>query len=146
MIMHLHTSQSWYKNISSRKTCKLCHTRPTPRILHHVIFFLFPCLKKSFLDCKIISCLAFSSAVFQYLDHIPKEDYKHAFEQWIQRQEKCVAAQLAYFENMQGKNLFEVSERCFKSVVSFIPEIPSNTNQRCICYRIAYQPETEYRT
>ena len=36
-------------------------------------------------------------------DHIPKEDYKHAFELWIQRLKKCVAAQGACFEKMQAK-------------------------------------------
>ena len=59
-------------------------------------------------------------------DHIPKEDYIHAFEQWIQRLTKCVAARVAFFEKMQAKkNLFKVGERYFKSMVLFIPEIPS---------------------
>ena len=34
-------------------------------------------------------------------DHIPKEDYIHAFELWIQRLKKCVAVQGASFEKMQ---------------------------------------------
>ena len=58
-------------------------------------------------------------------DHIPKEDYKHAFEQWIQRLNKCVTAQGAYFEKMKAKTLFKASERYFQSMVSSIPEILS---------------------
>ena len=83
MIMYLHTSQSWYTSISPRKTFKLCHTLPTPWILHHVNFFFFPHLKNSFSGCKFNSRSALRSTVFQCLGHIPKEDYKHAFEQWI---------------------------------------------------------------
>ena len=52
------TSQHWYKSIYPRKMFKLCHTFPTPRILHHVISFplLFPCLKKSLSQRKFNSC------------------------------------------------------------------------------------------
>lgn len=34
---------------------------------------------------------------------IPKADYKHASEQWIQRLKRCVADQGAYFDKMQAK-------------------------------------------
>ena len=120
---HLHTSQSWYRSIAPRKTFKLCHTFPSARILHHV-FFSVSTLKEKRPGTQIQHPFSPPTRVCQCLDHIPTEDYKHAFEQWIQRLKKCVAAQGAYFEKDTGtKARFKVSERYFKSIVSFIPTL-----------------------
>ena len=110
----------------SNKTFKLCLTFPTPRIWHHVIFFLFPCLKKSLSVCKFNSRSALVSAVFQCLDHIPREGYKHAFI-WTmdtKTKEVCCCSGSLLLKGAGQKICFKVSERNFKSMVSFIPEIP----------------------
>ena len=103
MRTHLHTIQCWYKSISLRKSSNFA----TPSILHRscTMWFFSLCLHstKSLLGCELNCRSALGSAIFQCLDHIPKEDYKHAFEQWLQRLKKSVAAQGAYFEKMQMK-------------------------------------------
>ena len=83
-------------------------------------FVLLPRSNQSLSGSKFNFRSALRSAVFQCLDHIPKEDYKHAFEQWIQRPRKCVA----YLEKMKAKKMFKMSERYFKSMVSFLAEYP----------------------
>ena len=107
MMKHLYTSQSWYKSISQKENSQtLPHPSYTPD-LAPCDFFLFPCLKKSLSGHSVDSCSALRSAVFQCLVHIPKEDYRHAFEQCIQRLKKDVTAWGAHFEKMQAKKSVE---------------------------------------
>ena len=41
------------------------------------------------------------SAVYQCLQHLPKEDYQAAFWKWVDRCEMCVEADGAYFERLR---------------------------------------------
>ena len=41
------------------------------------------------------------SAVYQCLQHIPKEDYRAAFWKWVDRCKMCVEADRAYFEGLR---------------------------------------------
>ena len=41
------------------------------------------------------------SAVYQCLQHIPKEDYREAFQKWVDRCKMCVEADGAYFEGLK---------------------------------------------
>lgn len=56
-----------------------------------------PHLRKSLSECKLSFHSAFRYTMFQCLGPIPKEDNKCAFEQWILKLNKCIAAQGAYF-------------------------------------------------
>ena len=71
----------------------LPHPSFYPDLATCAIVFLFPHLKKCVSERRLNSRSALGSAVVQYLDYIPKEDYnyyffKHALEQWIQRLKK----------------------------------------------------------
>ena len=44
------------------------------------------------------SCCGIGSAVYQCLQHIPKEDYRAAFWKWVDRCKMCVEADGGYFE------------------------------------------------
>ena len=46
-------------------------------------FFLFPRLKKMLSGNKYMSISSLGSAVYQCLQHIPKEDYLSAFCDWV---------------------------------------------------------------
>ena len=41
------------------------------------------------------------SVVYQCLQHIPKEDYRAAFQKWVDRCKMCVEADGAYFEGLK---------------------------------------------
>ena len=137
MVMHLYTSHGWNESILTKKTFKLCNTLPASRILHHVIFLLlccFPRLQKRLSGRKFNSCLALGSAVFQCLDHIPREDCKHAFEQWIQGLKKCITAKGAHFEKkMQAKNLFEWVKGTLNRWSHLFPKYLRTVNFHYVC-------------
>ena len=54
-------------------------------------FFLFPRLKKMLSGNKYASRSSLGSAIYQWLQQIPKEDYLSAFRDWVKRLQKCVS-------------------------------------------------------
>ena len=60
-------------------------------------FWLFPRLKEILAG----HCCGIGSAVYQCLQHIPKEDYRAAFWKWVDRCKMCVEADMAYFEGLR---------------------------------------------
>ena len=61
-------------------------------------FWLFPRLKEMLAGHRFESHCGLGSAVYQCLQHIPKEDYRAAFRKWVDRCKICVEADGAYFE------------------------------------------------
>ena len=64
-------------------------------------FWLFPRLKEMLAGHRFESCYGISSAVYQCLQHIPKEDYWAAFRKWADQCKMCVEADEAYFEGLR---------------------------------------------
>ena len=77
-------------------------------------FFLFPRLKKMLSGIKYTSRRLLSSAIYQCLQQIPKEDYLSAFRDWVNRLQKCVSVKKEYFER-----LFYEAICCMSFHVSF---------------------------
>ena len=63
-------------------------------------FFLFPRLKKMLSGNKYTSRSSLSSAIYQCLQQIPKEDYLSVFRDWVKRLQKCVSVKGEYFEGL----------------------------------------------
>ena len=63
-------------------------------------FWLFPRLKEMLARHRFESHCGIGSAVYQCLQHIPKEDYRAAFRKWADRCKMCVEADGAYFEGL----------------------------------------------
>ena len=63
--------------------------------------WLFPRLKKILAGHRFESSCGIGSAVYQCLQHIPKEDYRAAFRIWVDWCEMCVEADGAYFEGLR---------------------------------------------
>ena len=64
-------------------------------------FWLFPRLKEMLAGHHFESHCGIGSAVYQCLQHIPKEDYWVAFRKWVDRSKMCVEADWAYFEGLR---------------------------------------------
>ena len=64
-------------------------------------FWLFPRLKEMLAGHRFESRCGIGSAVYQRLQHIPKEDYRVAFWKWVDRCKMCVEAGRAYFEGLK---------------------------------------------
>ena len=64
-------------------------------------FWLFPRLKEMLAGHRFESCCGIGSVVDQCLQHIPKEDYRAAFRNWVDRCKMCVEADGAYFEGLR---------------------------------------------
>ena len=64
-------------------------------------FWLFPRLKEMLAGHRFESRCVIGSAVYQCLQHIPKEDYWAAFQKWVDRCKMCVEADGAYFEGLR---------------------------------------------
>ena len=64
-------------------------------------FWLFPRLKEMLTRHHFESHCGIGSAVYQCLQHIPKEDYRAAFRKWVDRCKMCVEADGAYFEGLR---------------------------------------------
>ena len=64
-------------------------------------FYLFPRLKEMLEGHRFESRCGIGSAVYQCLQHIPKEDYRAAFQKWVDRSKMCVEADGAYFEGLK---------------------------------------------
>ena len=63
-------------------------------------FWLFPRLKEMVAGHRFESRCGIGSAVYQCLQHIPKEDYQVASRKWVDRSKMCVEADGAYFEGL----------------------------------------------
>ena len=63
-------------------------------------FFLFPRCKKMLSGNKYTSRSSLSSAIYQCLQQISKEDYLSAFCDWVKRLQKCVSVKGEYFEGL----------------------------------------------
>ena len=61
-------------------------------------FWLFPRLKEMLAGHRFESCCGIGSAVYQCLQHTPKENYGAAFRKWVDQCKMCVEADEAYFE------------------------------------------------
>ena len=64
-------------------------------------FWLFPRLKEMLAGHRFESCCGIGSAVYQCLQHIPKEDYWAAFWKWVNQCKMFVEADGAYFEGLR---------------------------------------------
>ena len=64
-------------------------------------FCLFPRLQKMLAGHRFESLCGIGSAVYQCLQHIPKEDYGAAFWKWVDQCKMCVEADLAYFVGLR---------------------------------------------
>ena len=49
---------------------------------------------------KYTSRSSLGSAIYQYVQQIPKEDYLSAFPDWVKRLQKCVSVKGEYFEGL----------------------------------------------
>ena len=63
-------------------------------------FFLFTRLKSMLSGNKYTSRSSLGSAIYQFLQQIPKEDYLSAFRDWLKRLQKCVSVKGEYFEGL----------------------------------------------
>ena len=64
-------------------------------------FLLFPRLKEMLAGHHFESRCGIGSAVYQRLQHIPKEDYLAAFRKWVDRCKMYVEADRTYFEGLR---------------------------------------------
>ena len=64
-------------------------------------FWLFPGLKEMLAGHRFESRCHIGSAVYQCLQHIPGEDYRPAFQKWIDQCKLCVEADGACFEGLR---------------------------------------------
>ena len=64
-------------------------------------FWLFPRLKEMLAGHRFESHCGIGSAVYQCLQHIPKEDYQAVLRKWVDRCKMCVEADWAYFEGLR---------------------------------------------
>ena len=64
-------------------------------------FWLFPRLKEMLAGHHFESRCGIGSAVYQCLQHIPKEDNRVAFWKWVDQCKMCVEADGAYFEGLR---------------------------------------------
>ena len=64
-------------------------------------FWLFPRLKEMLTGHRFESRCGIGSAIYQYLQHISKEDYRAVFRKWVDRCKMCVEADGAYFEGLR---------------------------------------------
>ena len=78
--------------LASEKVKVLNHPPYSPD-LSPCDFFLFPRLKK-------MSRSSLGSAIYQFLQQIPKEDYLSAFRDWVKRLQKCISVKGEYFEGL----------------------------------------------
>ena len=86
--------------LASEKVKVLNHPPYSPD-LSPCDLFLFPRLKKMLSGNKYTSRSSLGSAIYQYLQQIPKEDYLSAFRDWVKRLQKCVSVKGEYFEGLK---------------------------------------------
>ena len=85
--------------LASEKVKVLNHPPYSPD-LSPCDLFLFPRLKKMLSGNKYTSRSSLGSAIYQYLQQIPKEDYLSAFRDWVKRLQKCDSVKGEYFEGL----------------------------------------------
>ena len=85
--------------LASEKVKVLNHPPYSPD-LSPCDFFLFPRLKKMLSGNKYTSRSSLGSAIYQYLQQIPKEDYLSSFRDWVKRLQKCLSVKGEYFEGL----------------------------------------------
>ena len=85
--------------LASEKVKVLNHSPYSPD-LSPCDFFLFPRLKKKLSGNKYTSRSSLGSAVYQFLQQIPKEDYLSAFRGWVKKLQKRVSVKGEYFESL----------------------------------------------
>jgi histone-lysine N-methyltransferase SETMAR len=64
-------------------------------------FWLFPRVKEMLARHCFESRCGIGSAIYQCLQHIPKEEYRAAFWKWVDRCKICVEVDGAYFEGLK---------------------------------------------
>ena len=64
-------------------------------------FLLVPRLQVMLAGHRFESCCGIAGAVYQCLQHIPKEYYQAAFWKWVDRCKMCAEADEAYFEGLR---------------------------------------------
>lgn len=92
-----HTSRVVTEYLRTNKLETLPHPPYSPD-LAPCDFWLFPKLKAHLSGKRFQSRHAVGSAIFQYLNTIPKMEYKAAFTDWIKRLKKCIHFKGEYFE------------------------------------------------
>ena len=88
------------KSFLASEKLKVLNHPPYSPDLSPCDFFLFPRLKKTLSGNKCMSRSSLGSAIYQYLQQIPKEDYLSAFRNWVKRLQKYVSAKGEYFEGL----------------------------------------------
>ena len=101
--------QRLHDNASSHEVVKSFLASEKVKVLNHspyspglspCNFFLFPRLKKMLSGNKYTSRNSLGSAIYQWLQQIPKEDYLSAFRDCVKRLQKCVSVKGEYFERL----------------------------------------------
>ena len=101
MITHRPINPLRYRNIWKESGLNVLDHPPYSPDLSPCDFWLFPKLKEMLAGHLFESCCGIGSAVYQCLQHIPKEDYRAAFQKWVDRCKMCVEANVAYFEGLR---------------------------------------------
>ena len=102
----LHDNVPTHKSVTVQKYLKefgldvLDHPSYSPD-LSPCDFWLFPRLKEMLVGHCFESRCGIGSAVYQCLQHIPKEDYLAAFRKWVDQCKMRVEADKAYFEGLR---------------------------------------------
>ena len=81
-------------------------------------FWLFPRLKEMLAGHLFESRCGIGSAVYQCLQHIPKEDYQAAFPKWVNRV-KCVWRQTRHILKVLDKLNFDISSSFKKTALLY---------------------------
>ena len=99
-------------------------------------FWLFPRLKEMLARHRFESRCGIGSAVYQCLQHIPKEDYRAAFRKWADRCKMCVEADGAYFEGLSS----DISSGFKKTTLLFqLKKCPSYTCKILKLYHLPFK-------
>ena len=86
--------------LKQEKVVELLHPPYSPD-LAPCDFFLFPRLKRQLTGRKYQTRKNLGSAIFQFLNSIPRKDYENAFKNWIKRLKLCVSNSGEFFEGLR---------------------------------------------
>ena len=100
MITHRPINLLRYR-ISERILARCLRSSPIQPDLSPCDFWLFPRVKEMLAGHRFESLCGIGSVVNQCLQHIPKEDYRAAFQKWVDRCKMCVETEGAYFEGLR---------------------------------------------
>ena len=101
MITHRPINLLRYRNIWKESGLTVLDHPPYSPDLSPCDFWLFPRLKEMLAGHRFQSRCGIGSAVYQCLQHIPKEDYRAAFGKWVDRCKMFVEADGAYFKGLR---------------------------------------------